>query len=37
MYHSNIDSLTIDIKTNAKTLGFMSCGIKRNIEFIKRK
>jgi len=27
--HSNIDSLTIDIKTKAKTLGFMSCGISK--------
>ena len=27
--HSNIDSLTIDIKTRAKTLGFMSCGISK--------
>ena len=29
MYNSNIDSLTIDIKTKAKTLGFMSCGISK--------
>tara|TARA_S200000501_G_scaffold123337_2_gene116379 strand:- start:105 stop:1040 length:936 start_codon:yes stop_codon:yes gene_type:complete len=27
--HSNIESLTIDIKTKAKTLGFMSCGISK--------
>ena len=27
--HSNIDSLTNDIKTKAKTLGFMSCGISK--------
>ena len=27
--HSNINSLTIDIKTKAKTLGFMSCGISK--------
>ena len=29
MYNSNIDSLTIDIKTKAKSLGFMSCGISK--------
>ena len=29
--HSNIDSLTIDIKTKAKTLGFMSCGISKAV------
>ena len=27
--HSNIESLTNDIKTKAKTLGFMSCGISK--------
>ena len=27
--HSNINRLTIDIKTKAKTLGFMSCGISK--------
>ena len=27
--HSNIDSLTIDIKTKANNLGFMSCGISK--------
>ena len=27
--HSNIESLTNDIKTKAKALGFMSCGISK--------